>query len=321
MRIGVLGAGAVGGVLAALLDRAGHEVSVTARGEHLAAISSGGLRLSGHWGSHLAHVSAAPVLPAGLDLALVTTKAQDAANAISTNRSVLDGIPVLVVQNGLSGVAVATELLPGSPIAGGLALFAASYLAPGAVSITSPAPVYLGGPAAQVFAELLDGVLPIEVVDNFAGAQWTKLFVNQLNALPAITGLTVQQCIADRELRLILTASMRELVRVAKTAGIRFEPLQGLSDARLSIFARLPLWAGQVLPLRFARYLGSTPNPGSTLQSIRRGQPTEIDYLNGAVAAAGHAPINAELVRLVHEVEATGRFFTPQQLSANTRLG
>jgi len=315
MRIGVLGAGAVGGVLAALLDRAGHEVVVAARGEQLKAIASGGLRLSGHWGSHTARVSAASLLPSGLDLAIVTTKAQDAAAAITANRLALDGVAVLVVQNGLSGVSVATGLLPNSPVAGGLALFAASYLAPGDVSVTSPAPTYLGGPAADRFAELLGGVLPVSVVANFEGAQWTKLFVNQLNALPAITGLSVQQCIADRRLRLVLTASMRELVRVAKATGVRFEPLQGLTDARLRFFARLPLWVGQLLPLRFGRYLGSTPNPGSTLQSIRRGQPTEIDYLNGAVAAAGNAPVNARLVELVHEVERTGEFLTPQQLS------
>ncbi len=47
MTIAVLGAGAVGGTLAALLDRAGHDVVVTARGDHLAGIRSGGLLLEG----------------------------------------------------------------------------------------------------------------------------------------------------------------------------------------------------------------------------------------------------------------------------------
>ena len=56
--------------------------------------------------------------------------------------------------------------------------------------------------------------------------------------------------------------------------------------------------------------MGAVPNPGSTLQSIRRGQRTEIDYLNGAVVRAGpagrgrQAPVNAALMALVHEVEA-----------------
>jgi len=321
MRIGVLGAGAVGGVLAALLDRAGHEVVVTARGEHLDAIRRGGIRLTGAWGSHTAHVAAAETLPPGLDAVLVTTKAQDSAAAVTAAAHAIDGLPVLVVQNGLAGVAATSTLLPRSEVAGALALFAASYLSPGEVAVTSTAHTHLGGAAAGFFERLLRGVIPVSVTHNFAGAQWTKLIVNQLNALPAITGLSVQEVIADPRTRRALTASMREAVRVALAAGVRFEPVQGLTHSRLAFFARLPLWAGQLLPLRFGRYLGSTPNPGSTLQSIRRGQPTEIDYLNGAVAATGHAPINARLVELVHEVERTGRFLTPQQLSAKMRLG
>ena len=316
MHIGVLGAGAVGGVLAALLDRAGHDVVVTARGANLEAIRAGGLRLRGHWGSHIAPVAADTVLPTGLDLAIVTTKAQDSAAALLANRSALDGIPVLIVQNGLEGMATAATLLPHSPIAGGLALFAASYRAPGDVEVTTAAHTYLGGPAAELFEQALGTVIPVSVVDNFAGAQWTKLIVNQVNALPAITGLSVQETIAHPALRRVLTASMREAVRVAIGLGVRFEPVQGLTDARLRLFARLPLWAAQVLPLRFGRYLGATPNPGSTLQSIRRGQRTEIDYLNGAVVAAGPAPINARLVELVHAVERTGEFLSPAAVAA-----
>lgn len=324
MRVGVIGAGAVGGVIAALLDRAGHDVTVTARGAHLEAIHAEGLRLEGHWGSHTARVAAAEILPPGLDLVIATTKAQDAAAALSANAAAVDGLPVLVVQNGLEGMAVASAALPHSPVAGALALFAASYLSPGTVSITTPATTYLGGQAAP-FAALLDGVLPVITVENFVGAQWTKLIVNQLNALPAITGLSVQEVIADAGLRRVMTASMREAVRVGLARGVRFVELQGLSDARLRLFARLPLWAGELLPRMFRRALGRTPNPGSTLQSIRRGQPTEIDYLNGAIVAAGHAPVNAALVGMVHEVERTGVFLTAaevvQQLSAKTLRG
>ena len=316
MHIGVLGAGAVGGVLAALLDRAGHDVTVTARGEHLAAIQSEGLKLSGHWGSHTARVDAREILPDGLDLAIITTKAHDARDALTANRAALDGIPVLVIQNGLESIAVASEVLPHSLVAGGLALYAASYLAPGSVSVTTPASTYLGGAAAELFEQALGAVIPVAVVENFAGAQWTKLFVNQLNALPAITGLSVQETIAHTGLRRVLTRSMQELVRVAKAAGVRFEPLQGLTDARLTLFAALPVWAAQVLPLRFGRYLGETPNPGSTLQSLRRGQRTEIDHLNGAVVAAGAAPVNARLVELVHGVEESGRFLSPAEVVA-----
>jgi 2-dehydropantoate 2-reductase len=68
-----------------------------------------------------------------------------------------------------------------------------------------------------------------------------------------------------------------------------------------------------------ARRMGPVPNPGSTLQSIRRGVPTEIDALNGAVVrvAGEHgrdAPISAALTALVHEVERTGTFLTPAEV-------
>jgi 2-dehydropantoate 2-reductase len=71
--------------------------------------------------------------------------------------------------------------------------------------------------------------------------------------------------------------------------------------------------------------MGDVPNPGSTLQSIRRGQLTEIDYLNGAVVAeaAAHglgAPVNAAIVALVHEVEATGQFLSPADVVSRILL-
>ena len=325
MRIGVIGAGAIGGTIAALLDRAGHEVEVTARGEHLAAIRSTGLKLTGGWGTHIAHVSAAETLQRAPELVFVTTKAQDAASAIREHRSLLDGITVVIVQNGLTGLDEASALLPGSDCVGALALWAASYLSPGQVSVTTASTTYLGsgdgapGTAPLQVARVLGAVMPCEVTDNFTGCQWTKLMVNQINAMPAVTGLTVQETLGDRHLRRIVTASLREAVRTALASGVHFGSLQGLTDGILRFVARSPLSIAQVVPLLMRRRMGRTPNPGSTLQSIRRGQPTEIDHLNGAVvdqaARLGmRAPINAALVGLVHRVERTGAFVPPAEV-------
>lgn len=329
MRVGVIGAGAVGGVIAALLDRAGHDVEVTARGAHLEAIGESGLRLSGGWGEHVAVVEAGDVLTRAPELAVVATKAQDAPAAIRENIRLLRGIPVLVVQNGLDGVAAAAAASPRSDIVGGLATFAASYLSPGEVSVTTPGPTYVGvlgddDVPARYVARILGEVMPMVVLTNFAGAQWTKLIINQVNALPAITGLSVQEVVAHGGLRRLMTASIREAVRVGRASRVRFEKLQGLGRRALWWFSIAPLWAGEVLPRLMARRMGRVPNPGSTLQSIRRGQATEIDHLNGAVVRAAEAlgrpaPVNALLVQLVHEVEESGRFFTPDEVVSRSR--
>lgn len=330
MRIGVIGAGAIGGAIAALLDRAGHEVSVTARGEHLAAIRADGLRLDGGWGEHTARVRAATTLLETPELAFVCTKAQDAESAIRENAAHLAGITVVVVQNGLAGLRQAVELLPDSTCVGALALYATSYLSPGRITVTTTANTYLGsgsGPAsapAIEAARILDTAMPSKAVPNFTGCQWTKLIVNQVNAMPAITGLSVQQTIADPRLRRVITASMREAVRVGYARGIRYGCIQGLSDGILRFVASAPLWAAQLVPLLMKRRMGARPNPGSTLQSIRRGQRSEIDYLNGAVvaeaqAAGRAAPINAALTALVHEVERSGAFLAPDAVVERVR--
>lgn len=326
MKLAVIGAGAVGGVIAALADRHGHEVTVTARGAQLDAVRERGLHLAGHWGEHTARVRASAALDEAPELALICVKAQDAHQALAAHATVLEGVPLVVVQNGLGGSEAAAAQLPGTPVIGALALFAASFLSPGEVAITTPASTYLGRldstpePAFELARATLGGFLPIETTANFTGAQWTKLIVNQVNALPAITGLSVQETIADRGLRAVLTASMREAVGVARARGVRFETLLGLSDTLLSVFARSPQPVARLLPWLMSRRIGATPNPGSTLQSIRRGQRTEIDHLNGAVvaearAAGRDAPVNAALVALVHRVEAQGAFVAPAEVA------
>lgn len=322
MRIAVIGAGAIGGTITALLAAAGHEVSLVARGPQLGVLRERGLKLSGAFGPASAPITPVPLLTETPELAFVCTKAQDARTAIDAQAEYLAGIPVVIVQNGVEGLAAAQAQLPDSEVLGGLAVFAASYLEPGQITATAGGPTFLGSGSGQPsatarrIAALVNNVMPCRAVTNFTGAQWTKLIVNQVNALPAITGLSAQECIRDHGLGLILVAGMREAVRIGLASGIHFGSIMGLSHTALRLFAVSPLVLGRVIPLAMARQMGPVPNPGSTLQSIRRGQLTEIDFLNGAVvhtaAAMGlRAPINEALTALVHRVEVEGAFLSP----------
>ncbi|MGR2753734.1 ketopantoate reductase family protein [Agromyces arachidis] len=327
MRIGIIGAGALGGTFAALLARAGHDVEVTARGAGLEAIRSGGIRLSGGYGDAHVHPAAGERLSVRPDLVLVCTKAQDAESALAANADLVDGVTVVVVQNGLEGVATAERMLPRSSCLGMLSIIAANYTEPGAVRVTTTAASYVGRGSGEPddevrhVAAVLSEAAPMVAIANFRGAQWTKLVVNMLNAVPAIVGRSVQEVVDDPALRLVVAASMRETVRVGAARGIRFGSLQGLGDRRLRLFARLPLRIGQVLPWSMRVRMGNVPNLGSTQQSLRRGQSTEVDFLNGAVvreaeAAGTDAPVNRALVALVHEVERTGAPLPDERVTA-----
>ncbi|HEU0182641.1 MAG TPA: 2-dehydropantoate 2-reductase [Agromyces mariniharenae] len=327
MRIGIIGAGALGGTFAALLARAGHDVEVTARGSGLEAIRAGGIRVSGGYGEVHARVAAVEVLTERPELVLLCTKAQDAPLALGRHAELIDGVPVVVVQNGLDGVQTAERFLPQSTCVGVLSIIAANYTEPAVVRVTTPAASYLGrgdGPAddeSRRIAAMLSEAVPVIAIDDFRGAQWTKLVVNMLNAVPAIVGRSVQDVLHDRRLRRVVAASMRETVRVGIARGIRFGSLQGLSNARLRLFARVPVAIGQVLPWMMGVRMGNVPNLGSTQQSVRRGQPTEVDHLNGAVVreailAELDAPVNEALTVLVHEVERIGEFLPDERVLA-----
>lgn len=333
MRIAVIGAGAVGGLMAALAARAGHEVLVTARGEHAAAIARDGLHVDGGWGEWVAAVELVRSIPSAtarpLNLLVLATKAHDSADALAAWVE-HDGTPVLLLQNGLGGEQAVRDALPHSPVAIGLALFAVSLTGPGRITVTGPNGLTLGGePAAVAVAEPLlrtvlpdDGTAELVIADDIHGAQFTKLLVNQVNALPAITGLSVQQTVADPAIRAVLARGMVETVTVGDAAQVAWGRI-GAVDAQAVARVRAGGTAAAAeLAELLAAGMGDVPNPASMLQSIRRGRTTEVDAINGAVVALGAqhgvpTPVNVALVTLVHAVERAGVHLEPAEIAAS----
>jgi len=338
MRIAVIGAGAVGGLVAALAARAGHEVLVTARGEHAQAIARAGLQVDGGWGEWVAEVELIETIPNPhqklVDLLVLATKAHDSAAALEP-WAACDGTPVLVLQNGLGGEAAVRGALPHSPVAVGLALFAVSLAGPGRITVTGPSGLTFGGnPAAIVVVEPLlrsalpnDGSVEVLLTDDIHGAQWTKLLVNQVNALPAITGLSVQQSVADPALRAILARGMVETIAVGDALGVRWGRIGAVDAKTVATVRTAGPAAAAKLAERLAAAMSDVPNPASMLQSIRRGRMTEVDAINGAVVSLGASlgvptPVNAALVTLVHRVEQSastdgGSFVSVRELVAS----
>lgn len=326
----MIGAGALGGTFAALLDRAGHEVVVTARGAQLDAIRQHGLRLEGAYGDATARIGAAQVLPEPPELALLAVKAQDAPAAAAQNAGVLDRVPVVVVQNGVQGPQALRSALPTSPLMGAASMIAASYLSPGVVTVTAPGVTVLARDSAtraelEEAAAVLGSVAEVRTAPGLAGLQWSKLVVNQLNAAPAITGLSLQEALRSSALTAAIATAMRETIRVARADGVRLEGLPALPESLVRTLELLPVpLAARALRRGVTARMGTVPNPGSTLQSIRRGRPTEIDHLSGAVVEVGArvgvpTPVNRRIVELVHEVEATGRFRSPDDAARALR--
>ena len=165
--------------------------------------------------------------------------------------------------------------------------------------------------------KLLNQAVPTKITNNIEGAHWAKLLVNNLaNGLEAMTGLPIRDCMRQPGLRKISVLALKEGARAVEKAGIHLEPLPGVPAPALPFIIRLPASiSGWVI----GSSLGTLKTLSSTLQSLRRGRPTEIDYLNGEISRLGQkvgmeTPYNSTIVNLVKEVEKQGRFFPAEEI-------
>jgi 2-dehydropantoate 2-reductase len=139
MKIAVLGSGAVGGYYGALLARAGHDVTFVARGAHLDAIRSQGLRVRGPMGDWLIRAGAEHET-AGIgqvDLVLFAVKTYDNDSALPLlGPLVRESTIVLTLQNGVDSPDAVATLVGRRPVVGGAAYVATALSAPGVIEQT-----------------------------------------------------------------------------------------------------------------------------------------------------------------------------------------
>jgi 2-dehydropantoate 2-reductase len=327
MRLAVIGAGAVGSLVGGLLARAGEDVTLVGRRPHVDAVRRDGLRIDGVLGPLRVRVGAAERLDFQPDVALLAVKTQAVADAAREVRPHVAGVPVVTMQNGVRSDELVADVLGKQDLLSCVVLFAATYLEPGRVTYSLRGDLLLGVPfgpideRARTITGILDKALPTTLSADIAGAHWTKLVVNENNALPAVTGLSIQEVNRRPALSRLSVLLMREAVATIAAAGITLASLPRLPVTVLRALLGLPMPVASRLPRLISRSLARTPTLGSTLQSVRRGEKTEIDYLNGEVVALGRrigrpTPYNAAVVDLVHQVEATGRFLTEEEVTA-----
>ncbi|MGO9181409.1 MAG: ketopantoate reductase family protein [Candidatus Limnocylindrales bacterium] len=327
MKIAVIGAGAIGSAVGGLLASAGEEVTLIGRPAHVAAVNASGLRIDGALGPLWVAVNARERLDFTPDVALLTVKTQGVTAAAREIQPCVAGVPLVTMQNGVRSDDLVAGVLGRGDILSCVVLMGVTFLEPGRVTYARPGTLVLGVPFGPVddrakgIARLLDKAVPTRLTHNIQGAHWTKLIINENNALPAITGLSLQEIGRRSELRRLATLLMQEAAETIEAAGIALASLPQLPAPALRAMLRLPTPIAALLPRLMSRSLGTTPALGSTLQSVKRGERTEIDYLNGEVVALGRTihrptPYNEAVVELVHRVEATGTFLTAAQVMA-----
>jgi 2-dehydropantoate 2-reductase len=316
MRIGILGAGAVGCVVGGLLTKAGHDVTLMDQWpEHVETLKRQGLRLSGTCGDHQVSVKALHLhemqrITEPFDAIFIAVKSYDTEWATALGLAYLarpDGV-VVDFQNGINDERVAAVAGRARTL-GCVILIAAGMYEAGHAQRTDAGHAgfkigELDGrdtPRARALAEMLSVVAPTAVTTNLFGERWSKLAINCMaNPIAGLSGLGTAELRVEPGPRRLAVHLGAEVIRVGRARGFEVEPIWGIAPQRfLDAVEGRGMAEVEADISRDARSrVGGRP---SLLQDVMRGRRTEIDYLNGYVVAEGRkagvaTPVNEAIV-------------------------
>jgi len=297
MKFAVVGAGAIGAYVGASLARAGEDVTLIARGEHLRAMKAGGVRVESPRGDFEAHPAATDDMRevGPVDVVIIALKAHqiapvidDIATMFGPHTSVVamqNGIPwwyfsgdagphagrriASVDPDGRIGAAIAPERVVGCVI-----YCSTEIVAPGVIRHTEGTRYSMGDPVRGISARtqalaaaFARGGLKAPVEADIRTEIWLKLLGNAaFNPISALTRATLVDMCDDPLVEPLVVELMTESVAVAAALGV-------------------------VVPLSIEKRIDGTRRVGahktSMLQDLEARKPLELDALIGAIVELG----------------------------------
>jgi 2-dehydropantoate 2-reductase len=310
MRIAVVGAGGVGGYFGARLARAGHRVAFVARGENLAALAAGGLRVTGASGDFALPAVEATDDPAAVGpvaAVLVAVKTWQ-LEAVAPTLAPLVGPDTVVVPllNGVEAPDLLAAALGRPAVAGGLCAIVSYLAAPGHVHHEGVEPVIRFGELddrpsprlERLRAAFAAAGVRSEIPADLRAALWTKLlFIAPVSGVGALTRAAIGSWRRLAGARDLAERSMREVTAVAAARGIAL--------------------AGDAVERTLAFLDGMAPASTSSLQrDFEAGRRSELDAQLGAVLRLGaEAGVATPASRSIHDC------LLPRELAARAAAG
>jgi 2-dehydropantoate 2-reductase len=324
IKIAVIGAGAIGGIAAAFLSRAGYDVQAVCKYDEITSKTNEGIKIKGVRGELVVPVPAVreiEELDGKKDVIIVATKAYDMPEACEKALPFADNDTLFVsMQNGISTDAMAAVVGRGRTV-GCVVGFGSTMAAPAELDMTSEGTFIIGMEQSDedrlaMLKEVLESVVPTTISSNILSDLYSKLIVNScITTLGVICGLKLGDMMKVKKIRNIFLKIMEEALEVANKMELYVPPYAGKLDyyklfEKDGFISRLKRHLTiRVVGLKYKNL------KSSSLQSLKRGRPTEIDYFNGYISKKGDeagvdTPINDAVTQMVKEIEANERKIT-----------
>ncbi len=280
MKIAVMGAGGIGGCYGGLLAQAGNDVTLIARGAHLAAIKEKGLQLIQPEGDFTVAVAATddPSQVGSVDLVIFSVKAHQNSKAVPLIEPLIgEDTTILTIQNGVESADElgqdygAERVLPGS------AYLLSNITSPGVIKQLSLVPRVAFGEsngdrsqrAVAIRDSFCEANIEAELSDDISKALWSKLLYNSpANGMASAARLSPRDLIEYPHGAAMFRSAIQEVANVGTAYGIPFgqDDVQGAMD------------------LITARPMGAR---GSMQADLEAGRPLELEAIVGSVGRIG----------------------------------
>jgi 2-dehydropantoate 2-reductase len=323
MRIGIMGAGAIGCNVGGMLARAGHDITLIDQWPaHVEKIKADGLTLSGTWPDYVVPVKAlhlyeAQSIQEPFDAAFLAVKGYDTEWATMFILRFLkepDGV-IVDFQNGINDERVAAVAGRHRTL-GCVITIGAGLYEPGVALRTDPVGTDRVGfkigeldgqvtERARKLVEAMNDVTLKKFTNYLFGERWSKMAANGMsNPLAGLSGYGTSETKTVPAARRIGIQVASEVIQVARAAGHEVEPIAGIEAQRYVDGAN----GKNLTQLEndMVAAVGKTAGAGrpSFLQDVMRGRRTEIEELNGFVVAEGQrlgvpTPFNQAVVDAV----------------------
>ncbi|MDA9794866.1 2-dehydropantoate 2-reductase [Paracoccaceae bacterium] len=302
MKIATMATGGIGGYLAVKLTQAGHQVACVARGAHLSAIQTHGLKLNNPLGQEVirpwkvsedpAEIGPVDAIIFGVKIAALDQAAQKCPPMLGEHTVVIP------FQNGVTATSDLMRFLPSHNVASGVALISTTISEPGVITQT-------GGAARFIFAERdsvrSDRIAALQTAFQQAGIAapetkdithelWMKFVLfSAMSGITATARCTVGDILTSQALGRLFCQVMEETAMIGRAHGV---PLK--ADCADTLWLRV-----QDLPLQMR---------ASTAIDLEHGRPLESPWISGSVPKLANqvglqAPLNAALYALLKPYE------------------
>jgi len=281
MRIAVMGSGGVGGYFGGLLAAAGEDVTFIARGDHLAALRTAGLRVESVHGTFNvlpAQATDSPAEVGWVDLVLLATKTYQLDEAARSLQPLIGaGTAVVPLLNGVDAPDRLAAILGPGPVLGGLCYVGSYVAAPGVIKqVSGFRRVILGEMDGQITPRVEAIVAAVartgavaEASADIRKALWTKFtFIAPFSSVGAVARVPAGEITGCPETRALLEQAMREVEAVARARRVSLDP--------------------DVVPTTMAFCDAMAPAQTASMQrDVLDGKPSELESIVGVMVRLG----------------------------------